>query len=119
MAVARCDRQPSLGEARVLPARILEAGARKGEEICDVLGRDDVVVGVDQHHRHLEPSDFGGPIIVPGHPRAELVEELRDAFRLRPVLRRDACRSLGQLGGYLRVDLRHSFQDFGMQPKRA
>jgi hypothetical protein len=86
VTVARHDRRPRLRQLRVQPARLPHAAPQKREELRNVLLRDRVVVREHQKHRHGQLRDVGGPVIVLAHHVAHLVEELRKAPRLGPLL---------------------------------
>ena len=76
--------------------------------------RDRVVVGEDQHHRHEQFLHIGGPVVGRAHHLAHLVEELREALRLGPLLREFSSGRLHHVSSHGGADLAHAFLRFGV-----
>jgi len=77
------DRETVLRHVLTHPARVLEAAAEQLVELDDVLGSEHVAVAVHQHDGHAQLLHVLGPVKGLAHPRAHLIEQLREIRRLR------------------------------------
>src|SRR3569623_2311480 len=59
---ARNDREPVLVHPGAIPAGVLLAAAEELEERRDMRGSNGIPVAVDQHRRHRQAGDRGGPV---------------------------------------------------------
>jgi hypothetical protein len=89
----------------------------RAKKLRNMFLRDRVVVGEDQHHRHGQSFHIGGPVVGRAHHPAHLVEELREALRLGPLLRELSSGRLHHGFGHCGADLAHAFLRVGAGPK--